>query len=179
VVPALKGLQTSLGRLRQGIARLIDSYAEGSIDKTEFDPRIARMRERIKHVEEQVQQIQDQESFEQELQLIIGQLETFTAKVNDGLHTADWLTRREIIRTLVKRVEVDQEKVTVVFRVGPHAPPSPSDTRTQNLQHCRGRDHTALWASAQGFVIAPLLHISSLEQVSYEPEKPIVVYLFS
>jgi site-specific DNA recombinase len=164
VVPALKGLQTSLGRLRQGIACLIDSYAEGSIDKTEFDPRIARLRERIKHVEEQVQHIQDQERFEQELQLIIGQLETFTAKVNDGLHTADWLTRREIIRTLVKRVKVDQEEVTVVFRVGPHAPPSPSDTRTQNLQHCKGRGYPALRCSDLGSVKTSIFHVSRFEK---------------
>ena len=140
VAPELKGLQTSLGRLRQGIARLIDSYAEGVIDKTEFDPRITRMRERIKQLEEHVQQIQDQESLEQELQLIIGRLETFATKVNEGLHAADWLTRREIIRTLVKRVEVDQEKVNVIFRISPNPPSNPSDTRTQSLQHCRRRD---------------------------------------
>jgi site-specific DNA recombinase len=139
VASELKGLQTSLGRLRQGIARLIDSYAEGVIDKTEFDPRITRLRERIKQLEEHVQQIQDQESLEQELQLIIGRLETFATKVNEGLHAADWLTRREMIRTLVKRVEVDQEKVNVIFRIGPNTPASPSDTRTQSLQHCGGR----------------------------------------
>jgi site-specific DNA recombinase len=140
MAPEWKGLQTSLGRLRQGIARLIDSYAEGTIDKTEFDPRITRMRERIRQLEAQIQQIQDQKSLEQELQMIIGQLETFATKVSEGLHTADWFTRREMIRTLVKRVEIDQEQVHVVFRVGPNTPSSPSDTRTQSLQHCRGRD---------------------------------------
>lgn len=139
VAPELKGLQTSLGRLRQGIARLIDSYAEGVIDKTEFDPRITRMRERIKQLEEHVQLIQDQESLEQELQLIIGRVETFATKVNQGLRSADWLTRREIIRTLVKRVEIDQEKVHVIFRISPNTPSNPSDTRTQSLQHCGGR----------------------------------------
>jgi site-specific DNA recombinase len=144
VAPALKGLQTSLGRLRQGIARLIDSYAEGIIDKAEFDPRIARMRGRTKQLEEQVQQIQDQAGLEQELQMIIGRVETFAAKVNDGLHTADWLTRREIIRTLVKRVEIDQEKVNVIFRISPNTPVDPSDTRTQSLQHCGERDYAPL-----------------------------------
>ncbi|GHO88606.1 recombinase family protein [Dictyobacter formicarum] len=144
VAPELKGLQTNLGRLRQGIARLIDSYAEGVIDKTEFDPRITRMRERVRQLEEQVQQIQDQESLEQELQVIIGRLETFSTKVNQGLHNADWLTRREMIRTLVKRVEIDQEKVNVVFRISPNTPSNPSDSRPQNLQHCRRREYPAL-----------------------------------
>jgi site-specific DNA recombinase len=147
MAPELKGLKTSLGRLRQGIARLIDSYTEGVIDKTEFDPRITRMRERIKQLEEHVQQIQDQESLEQELQLIIGRLETFTTTVNEGLQTADWPTRREIIRTLVKRVEIHQEKVNVLFRSSPNTPSDPSTTRTQSLQHCGGRDHSSLRCS--------------------------------
>ena len=73
--------------------------------------------------------------------MIIGRVETFAAKVNDGLHTADWLTRREIIRTLVKRVEIDQEKVNVIFRISPNTPVDPSDTRTQSLQHCGERDN--------------------------------------
>src|SRR5881227_1758832 len=135
----LVGLETSLGRLRQGIARLIDSYAEGMIDKPEFEPRITRMRQRIQQLEKQVQQIQDEAGMEHELRLILGRLETFAAKVKEGLTEADWLTRREIIRTLVKRVEVDQEHVNVIFRIGPTTPSTPSDHHTQSLPHCRGR----------------------------------------
>ncbi|MBO0783809.1 MAG: hypothetical protein J2P37_33800 [Ktedonobacteraceae bacterium] len=54
-----------------------------------------------------------------ELTLILGRLDEFAARVKNGLHEADWLTRREIIRALVKRVEIDQEQVRVVFRVNP------------------------------------------------------------
>jgi site-specific DNA recombinase len=135
----LTGLEASLGRLRQGIARLIDSYAEGMIDKAEFEPRITRMRERIQQLEAQIRQIQDEAGMEQELRLILGRLETFASKVKEGLAEADWLTRREIIRTLVKRVEVDQEHVNVIFRIGPTTPSTPSDHPTQSLQHCGGR----------------------------------------
>jgi site-specific DNA recombinase len=165
-VPELKGLQMSVGRLRQGIARLIDSYAEGIIDKAEFEPRITRMRERIRQLEEHVQQIQDQECLEQELQSMIGRIETFATTVSKGLHQADWLTRREIIRTLVKRVEVDQEKVNVIFRIGPTTPPSPSDTRSQSLQHCGGRDDSTLRGSATGFLKSLCTHDSSFEPCS-------------
>ncbi len=133
----LTGLEASLGRLRQGIARLIDSYAEGMIDKAEFEPRITRMRERITQLEEQVRQIQDEAGMEHELRLILARLETFASKVKEGLAEADWLTRRELIRTLVKRVEVNQEHVNVIFRIGPT---TPSDHHTQSLQHCGRRD---------------------------------------
>jgi len=131
------GLEKQLGRLRQGLTRLIDSYSEGLINKAEFEPRITRMRERIKQLEEQQQQLRDEAGLEQELRLILGRLEDFTSRVKEGLHAADWSTRREIIRALVKRVEIDQEQVHVVFRVGPNTPSSPSDKNTQSLQHCR------------------------------------------
>lgn len=139
----LKSLEARMGRLRQGIAWLIDSYAEGLIDKGEFEPRIARMRERLKQIEEQAQQVKDEASLERELMLILGRLDDFSARVKTGLHEANWLTRREIIRTLVKRVEIGQEQVWVVFWVNPPpSPPSFSEKDAQRLQHCRGRDFT-------------------------------------
>jgi site-specific DNA recombinase len=137
----LSSLEARMGRLRQGIARLIDSYAEGLIDKEEFEPRVTRLRERLKQMEEQAQHIKDETSLERELTLILGRLDEFASRVKQGLHEADWSTRREIIRALVKRVEIDQEQVRVVFRVNPppQAPPSPSEKDAQSLQHCWGR----------------------------------------
>jgi site-specific DNA recombinase len=49
----------------------------------------------------------------------------------------DWQNRREIIRTLVKRVEIDQDQVNVVFRVEPHS--LVPDLGKDCLQHCTGR----------------------------------------
>jgi hypothetical protein len=137
----LSALEARIGRLRQGISRLIDSYAEGLIDKGEFEPRMARMRERLKQIETQAQQVKDEASLERELTLILGRLDEFAARVKTGLHEADWLTRREIIRALVKRVEIDQEQVRVIFRVNPPpAPQPPSEKDSQSLQHCGRRD---------------------------------------
>ncbi len=138
----LSSLQARMGRLRQGIARLIDSYAEGLIDKAEFEPRIARMRERLQQIEEQAKQITDEASLEQELRLILGRLDEFASRVKAGLHEADWLTRREIIRALVKRVEIDQEQVRVVFRINPPSPTplSPCEKDAQSLHLCRRRE---------------------------------------
>jgi site-specific DNA recombinase len=142
----LSSLEARMGRLRQGIARLIDSYADGLIDKGEFEPRMARMRERLKHMEEQAQQVKDEASLERELTLILGRLDEFAARVKNGLQEADWLTRRETIRALVKRVEIDQEQIRVAFRVNPppQAPQLPSEKAAQSLQHCTGRDYAAL-----------------------------------
>lgn len=177
--PELRGLEASLGRLRQGIARLIDSYMEGVIDKTEFDPRIARLRERIKQLEAQIQQIQEEVSLQQELQVIIGRLETFAARVQDGLHQADWLTRREIIRTLVKRVEIDQEQVRVIFRIGPTTPSSPTDTCTHSLQHCKRSDNGPLGGAAVGLIPPPVFQVSCPKESTDEAKKPFIFDGFS
>ena len=138
----LSQIEARVSRLRQGITRLIDSYAEGLIDKDEFEPRVTRMRERLKQMDEQALQIKDDASLERELRLILGRLDEFTSRVKNGLHEADWSTRREIIRALVKRVEIDQEQVRVVFRINPPplAPQLPSEKDSQSLQHCGGRD---------------------------------------
>lgn len=98
---------------------MIDSYVEGVIEKREFEPRLARLRQRMANLEEQVQHCADATEEAEEVRLLVGRLETFATQVQQGLAEADWLTRRDLIRTLVKRVEVDQEEIRVVFRVAP------------------------------------------------------------
>jgi hypothetical protein len=80
-----------------------------------------------------------------ELQLIIGRLEDFAAKLQDGLEAADWTSQRDLIRALVKRVEVAQGNVNIVFRIDPYQ--GDNDPEKKSLQLCRGRDDTALWRS--------------------------------
>jgi site-specific DNA recombinase len=106
-------------KLRQGMARLIDSYTEGFVQKEEFEPRIARLRQRLAALDDQARQLADEAVLQRELRLLIGRLEDFAAQVNVGLDSADWSTRREITRTLVKRVEIAHTHVNVVFRVTP------------------------------------------------------------
>ena len=130
-------------KLRQGLARLIDSYTEGYLEKPEFESRVTRQRQRIAALDEQVHQLADAETLQRELRLLIGRLEDFAAQVQQGLETADWLTRREVIRTLVSRVEIDHTQVNVVFRVPP-APfaASPDSIDRGVLPLCRRRDQS-------------------------------------
>jgi site-specific DNA recombinase len=128
-------VEGQLGKLRQGLARLIDSDAEGLIDKREFEPRITHLRQRVTKLEEQAQQLADEAALHTDLQLIIGRLEDFAAQVKDGLEDADWTGRREMIRALVKRVEVAHDQVHVVFRVDQR--PGDLDPEKKSLQYCR------------------------------------------
>jgi site-specific DNA recombinase len=136
--PALLMVEEQLGKLRQGLARLIDSYTEGLLDKHEFEPRILRLRQRIGHLDDQRRQLVDEAALHTELQLIIGRLEDFATKVHAGLVGADWTHKRDLIRALVKRVEVAQDQVNIVFRIDPYT--GESDPEKKSLQLCRGRD---------------------------------------
>ena len=110
---------TQIRKLRQGMGRLIDSYAEGLIEKGDFEPRITRLKERVAVMESQEQELKADASLQQELHLIIGQLEDFARTITHNLDQVEWPRQREIIRALVKRVEVDHEQVHVVFRIDP------------------------------------------------------------
>jgi site-specific DNA recombinase len=71
--------------------------------------------------------------------VLVGQLEQFAAQVQQGLQQAEWQARRDIIRTVVKRVEIDEHQVRVVFRLSPSAPAHPFEGAPHDLQHCGGR----------------------------------------
>lgn len=158
------GLQTQMSKLRRGIARLIDSYTDGLINKEEFEPRVTRMRERMKHLEEQAQRLKEALEVEDELRLILGRLELFATKVKDGLQHADFQTRRDITRALVKRVEVDEQQVRVVFRVSPASSPFSSDDASPNWQDWGRRVHPRGFHGNMGtsFLLQPIVHFQQV-----------------
>jgi site-specific DNA recombinase len=129
-------LERQVGKLRQGLARLIESDAEGLIDKQEFEPRVTRLRQRMTHVEAQWQPLAEAETRQRELQLIIGRVEEFAAQVHQNLEALEWPRKREMIRALVRRVEIGLDQVQVVFRVETFA--GEADPEKKSLQLCKG-----------------------------------------
>jgi site-specific DNA recombinase len=66
--------------------------------------------------------------------------------VREGLDRLDWTARQHLIRTLVSRVEIDEEKVTVVYRLppsgreaGPEDPPGSTEGAAVCRLHSRRR----------------------------------------
>jgi site-specific DNA recombinase len=136
----LASLAAQIRKLRQGIGRLIDSYAEGLIERGDFEPRVSRLRERVASLEARVQEVEVEASLQREMQLIIGQVEDFARTIMANLDQIDWTQQRELIRALVKRVDIDQEQVHVVFRIDPGSTPRSPETAV--MQDC-GRDERA------------------------------------
>jgi site-specific DNA recombinase len=139
-------LEAQARKLRSGIGRLIDAYAEGLIEKPDFEPRISRLKERLAKLEEQVREHVDDAVQQRELTLLIGQLDAFAATVQQRLDQVDWQTQRTLIRTLVKRVAIDREEVNVVFRINSAALPSPPTE--PSLHYCGRGNNPALRRAA-------------------------------
>src|SRR5205085_6149833 len=59
---------------------------------------------------------------QEDLRLVVGRLDHFAQTVRDTLDQVDRTTKQTIIRTLVKRVEIDLEEIRVIFRIGPEPP---------------------------------------------------------
>lgn len=128
-------LEQQIGKMKQGISRLIDAYAEGHIEKHDFELRIKSIKQRLLLAEKQVEKQKDRHLMEAELKLIIGKIEEFSKLITTGLDKADWNIKRNIICALVKRVEAGKDLINVVFRVGDTLP-NPNSNPTDFLQHC-------------------------------------------
>ena len=137
----IAAVEQQIAKVRQGIARLIDGYAEGYLEKAEAEPRIRRFKERLQCLEAQAGERRAQAQAQADLQLVIGRLEEFSAKVQNGLAQLDWQGQRELIRTLVKRVEIDREQIKVVFRVEDSTFPSTPGGTIPSMQDCGRRNH--------------------------------------
>ena len=137
-----KELEKQSQKIGKGVSRLIDSYADGYLTKGEFEPRIKTMKARLKKIEEQRNTIIDQQALKKDLHCIITNLESFANQVRSGLSDIGWEEKREIIRMLVKKVEIDLKEVNVVFKVS--SPLTPDRVRTKTVQDkslqdcCRG-----------------------------------------
>jgi site-specific DNA recombinase len=103
-------------KLQHGMDRLIDSFAEGVIDKDQFTPRMNRMKTRISEIDAKIAAHTSDHGRQARLRLVRSRLTEMSSHLQNELSDADWATKREIIRALVQRIEIVQEKVAVVLR---------------------------------------------------------------
>ena len=129
-----------VGNVKKMISRLIDAYGDGLLDKSEFEPRISAARERLAKLEDERRRRIGEAAQEAELRLVIGQLKEFARRVSQGLEEPNWDTRREVVRALVKKAEIDEQEVRIVYRVSPS--PFEGGPQQRRSQHCWGRDLT-------------------------------------
>jgi site-specific DNA recombinase len=132
-------------QLEKGKSRLIDSYADGIIDKTDFEPKMQQLKNRLEQIDGQIQESRRHGVVQSELFLVINRLEEFATAVTEKLDTIDLEMKRKIVLGLVKRVEIHKDEIVVVFRVDPQPlilsgeNSNDSDDGVKSMQHCTRR----------------------------------------
>jgi site-specific DNA recombinase len=83
-------LERQIGAVRRSIDRLIDSYAEGLIERAEFEPRITGCKQRLGELERRRDALRQEAETTRDLCLVISQLQDFADRVQASLDELDW-----------------------------------------------------------------------------------------
>jgi site-specific DNA recombinase len=130
-------------KTERGMNRLIDAYQDGLIDRAQFEPRLRQAKDRFAQVNQQLNELLQEQSHQQDLRLVIGHVEAFASLVQKGLEDADWAAKRQIIQTLVRTIEIGPETVKIAYRVD--CPPFVQTPNRGVWQHCHSRVCVHLW----------------------------------
>jgi site-specific DNA recombinase len=138
------------------LQRLVDAYEAGVLPLSELTARSARVRVRIEQARKDLGEADARLTETIEMRAVVGKLEAFGNRVSSGLDSVSWIERRQLVRTLVARVEIHPDGATIVYRVpaveppsgpggpGPQAPGPPGvDANGGRSYQLRGRRHLA------------------------------------
>ncbi len=96
--------------------RLLDLYQNGTLNLSEIESRLKKIRGKIKQLENEKQSLEYEQRQEgQQLQLV-DQLQEFQKKVSANLKVLSFEQKKEIVRLLVKEVEVNIKASEIVVR---------------------------------------------------------------
>ena len=115
---SIVSLKKQVASSRRSVDRLIDAYTDGVLERSEFEPRLKRARNRLAKLEEQLNEHRKAESREQStLREALSCLDSFCESVGTNLESADWTMRREILRTMIDRVSIEANQIRIVYRI--------------------------------------------------------------
>jgi site-specific DNA recombinase len=110
----------SIATLKRRLGRLIDAYENGWLEREEFESRMRRVKERLDREEAAHAQHQLDSTASADLRLIVHKFQAFADQITAGLENADFATRRQLLRLLIQRIEIDADEVRIVYKVTPH-----------------------------------------------------------
>jgi site-specific DNA recombinase len=109
----------SLAAQEASLQRLVDAYEAGVLPLAELTARVERARTRVAHARKELDEADSNLARTIEMRTVVTRLEAFGERVRNGLSNLSWLERRQLIRTLVARVEIQPDGATVVYRIPP------------------------------------------------------------
>jgi site-specific DNA recombinase len=155
-------LTQQLHHAERTVSRLIDAYADGVLDKSEFEPRLQKARARLVQRKAELDRLAAEAAQLTQFRQSLACLEDFMTRIREGLDQADWQMRREIIRLLVQRVRLEPDQVRITYRI--HHPLLLTKASTERVLHfCWRRDHTTLGRAGVRVAHAAVLHHTRLQ----------------
>jgi site-specific DNA recombinase len=131
----LTRLHESITQSKRRMARLLDAYEAGWVEKPEFERRMASAQQRLARQEEVLAHHQQAAQEYDQLRLVVGEFEAFAQQMTAGLEQADFATQRKLLRLLVNRIEINEKEVRIVYKV-PIRPFAKSPSSGGFLQDC-------------------------------------------
>jgi site-specific DNA recombinase len=107
----------NLASCEQNLKRLVDAYEAGAIELSDLKTRSDAVRARLQRAEREARETEHALNQTIEVRAIVTRLEDFAGRLRKGLSELSWQDRRDIVRVLVARVEIDASGATVVYRV--------------------------------------------------------------
>jgi site-specific DNA recombinase len=143
----------ALSAQEQTLKRLRDAYEAGALELDDLVARSERVRARSRHTQQELKQAEATIAQTFELKAVVGRLQDFAEQVGNGLDNLSWEQRRQLIRTLVARVEIDEGGATMVYRVptaaSPPRPPGGEGEPGPGGGGCQLRGRSALTAAGK------------------------------
>jgi site-specific DNA recombinase len=133
---SIRWLEQQQAKHQRALTLLIDAYESGLLEKDEFAPRLERVRQRLQDTGTQLEALHQAKDQEQTIVQALGRLEDFAARIESGLREPTPQQQREVLKALVKRVEIAPNRIRVIYKIHP-LPADP--VKMDNLQDCSGR----------------------------------------
>ncbi len=156
----LTSMKKQLAAAERSVTRLIDAFTDGVLERSEVEPRLDRARERVSKLKSKLSEHENDSREQATLREALACLDDFTASIGENLDSADWLMRREILRTLIDRVVIDSDQIRIVYRINfpLFARNASKDGKKKDL-HFRWRsDDTPLRSADRGGFEDSVLH---------------------
>ena len=112
-----QALAKQFSHAQRTLSRLIDAYADGLVERQEFEPRLERARKRMSELQSRIETMQSETREQATLREALACLDRFTDKIHTSLEEADWTMRRDILRTLIECVRIEPHQVRIVYRI--------------------------------------------------------------
>lgn len=127
--------EIAVKNLRSRLDRLIDAYAGGMIDQSEFESRIGGLRSQHDRAVAALASLRGEQIEATDSRSAARTLSALAADVKANLQDASFELKRDLMKLLIHRIEIDIEEVRIVYKV-PTNPFVPSPDNRGFFQHC-------------------------------------------